>query len=311
MAFLCVYASLYADRSPPSVSIKIGGGYQRQDPTELNRATALLSNKINTMKMGVSDFSMGYISHSFFAHSEILYHFSPFLHSAHIVAGVGADYWSTSFKQENTFFSDTENNLVSSTLCNDDLTLTSGGSGITGCLNSAQHYTFIPLWISGGYRYPLNKILSVTLAGGIGILIGSSELILQEYTLPAVGAPAQKNTLSFSLEPDLNPIYKLTTDFIVQPFSYFGISLSMGYRWVILDHFTTTRTSGSSQIFNLALGRPLTNEQTLYIKEYRGLGNAFDEFTLLTDEQKGNSLLDTVSGDFSGLFIYITLVVSI
>ncbi|MGL1936396.1 MAG: hypothetical protein OCD01_15305 [Fibrobacterales bacterium] len=311
MAFFCIYTTLFADMMHPTVSIKLGGGYQRQEPTELNRATALLSKKINNLDMGVTDFSMGAFSHSFYGTSEVLYHFSPFAHSAHIVAGIGIDYWSASFSQANTFFSDTDNNTFSSTLCNDALTITSGGNGVSGCFNASQHYTFVPLWFSTGYRYSFMDIVSVTLSGNIGILIGNSELTIEEYTLPAVDAPAQKNTLSFSLDPGLNPIYKIKTDFEIHPFSLFGISLSMGYQWIVLDHFTTTHVSGTSQIFDLALGKPLTNEQTLYIKEYRNLSSTFDEFTLLTDEQKGSALLNTVSGNFSGLFINIALVVSL
>ncbi len=289
----------------PGITLEIGGGYQWHSPNELNRSLSLITKKVHDLNMGDNNFAMGTF------HNSERFTTAAFISFAYLRLGLQVDYWYQSFSQRDIFFSDDNTTTYTQTRCSSSNTVTSGGGTFNACINAQQSYSFFPIWSVVHAVYNPIKHLSLSAGGGLGILTGSNTITIKEHVFPNDGSESQSNNLSFSLDPGINPIYKLESSILLTPFKRVGFKIAGGYQWILLKEFVTSETSGDSQVFTLANGTAIEDDQTLYIKKYSGLSSDFDDFSILKEPGTGSSIFNTVEGDFSGAFINATIVLSL
>ncbi len=291
----------------PVISLEIGGGYQWHSPNELNRSLNLITKKVHDLNMGGDNFAMGTF------HNSERFTTAAFITFTHLRLGIQADYWYQSFSQKDIFFSDDNTTTLSQTTCSSSNTVTSGAGTFNACINAQQSYSFYPIWSVAHAVYKPSKRISISAGGGLGILTGSNTITINEHVFPNDGSQSQSQSsnLTFSFDPGINPIYKLESSLLINPYKHIGFKVAGGYQWILLKEFTTSETFGSSQVFTLANGTAIEDDQTLYIKSYSGLSSDFDDFSILKEPGNGSSVFNAVEGDFSGAFINATIVLSL
>ena len=221
--------------------------------------------------------------------------------------GLELDYWVEPFSQNSiSFYTQRHKDPNAPDFLNCDILASDSfnplDGAITGCVNASEAFSFLPLTLNFSYLLYNDERFSWDLGIGLGYLFGKANIVVTtEYYAGRING----DEINFDLNIGNNIVGKVFSSFEYQPSSYFGIQFRLGYRYSQISQLKVDNVKGSSEIFQLVMGKPIVSGQQLYIESFPGLDDSENELSLLVQSEqfKDANFYNSIQGDLNGLIL--------
>lgn len=221
--------------------------------------------------------------------------------------GFEAEFWTEKFAQSDVPFDLSNNKRTTRLTCADVASQTS--SSLSGCIQAAEDFTFIPLTFQLSWTPQWTGWLRAGAGYGIGILAGSASLELSTVYYGQGAAAPDKIRFDVVPDPEINAVQKFFAVLEWTPSKWLGVETRGGWRISRAGGFTLKNPSGGSQVFDAAFQNPQPGDQ-LWIRwpvdapDQRGIWIGSRDTAVANSSRYGHQL---VQGNFDGWFAALTL----
>ncbi len=282
-----------------------GVGFTQYEAAEFNRMMELLAKRSADSSAGFNNFDVDPFNGHPYQVFEVGY-----VREKHRV-GVEVEYWVEAFAQDAISFytqRHKDERIQGSLNCEflADPQFDALNGSITGCVFAQETFTFLPMTLQYSYALWQSKHLRWDGGVGVGYFFGKANIkVRTAYYAGRVSG----DQISFDLDIGHNPIYKIQSSLLYKPLPWFGFELRAGFRWSQIEQLKVTHVKGSSEIFQIVMGKPIVSGQRVYIESYPGLEREEDELSLLEDTEmfKDASYYNSVQGDLTGFVLSLRL----
>ena len=301
--FLVLFVFTLHSKEPihSSVSIDWGVGYTQYNAEELNRLMELFAKKTSDSSAGFNNFAVEKFDGHPFQLFEMGYHIGP------ISFALELDYWSEEFKQQEIAFytgrnQDPATQNLPSLSCEFLSTHLGISNEISGCVKAREAFYFFPLTWNTSYQVELTKRLNSSIGLGIGYLGGFAEV---QVTTDYYSGRSAGDDLLFQIDIGDNLVGKLYSELSYKIGYGFALALRAGYRYSQMSQLKVSKVRGSSEIFEIVLGKTMEPGQDVVIENFPGLGKEGEELNILKESEyfKPAEFYNKIQGDLNGVFL--------
>ncbi len=267
----------------------------------------LFSKKTSDSSAGFNNFSVHHFDGHPYQLFEAVYNYKSYSFS------LGLDYWSEDFSQADIPFYnqrhlDTGIPKGSNLSCNFLETHNSLPTSISGCVQASEDFHFFPVTFNSFYTLFRNTNFTTKIGYGIGYLGGFANIAIKTSYY---SGREQGDHLVFKVGIGHNLVHKAIIQSEYKLSDHFSFAFRAGYRLTHIDQFTVVNTKGSSEIFEIVMGKTVENNQILYIENYPGLSVDGEEFNLLSinDFFKPSEFYNKVEGVLNGSFLNLRILI--